>query len=235
MENLARVERKTFTHWLRTGRWLRPVPSDPQRKFNPNHDPTNGRFTSGGGSFGGGGSGDGGGAGGSWGDPARLPALSTTRKPAATDIGATPGAPREPAAKPGSRHVVSNGYDYSIDGQGRTRSVSGDLTLNPDQGRSRRTQREAGGSDRLPTDDGGHYIAPRFNGPTDAFNHFAQDSSVNRGRYRALEDQWARAKRAGHAVTVRIAPSFRGPSKRPSALNIWFDIDGDNESIKLPN
>ena len=98
-----------------------------------------------------------------------------------------------------------------------------------------RRKRRAGGSERRPSDDGGHYIAARFNGPTEAFNHFAQDANFNRGGYRALEDPWARAKRAGKDVTVKIAPTYAGSSIRPSTLNVWFEIDGHRESVQFPN
>jgi len=133
------------------------------------------------------------------------------------------------------RHVSRNGYDYEIDERGRTRQVSGQLVLTSTQPRSRSLQRSAGGADRLPKDDGGHYIAPRFNGPTEAFNHFAQDASVNRGKYRALEDQWARAKRLGSAVTVKIVPHFGGTSQRPRTIDVVFTINGRENSVKLPN
>lgn len=63
---------------------------------------------------------------------------------------------------------------------------------------------------RRTSDDGGHYIAARFNGPTEAFNHFAQDGNFNLGGYRLLEDEWARDKRAGRAVMVKIVPQFGG-------------------------
>lgn len=130
---------------------------------------------------------------------------------------------------------MRNGYEYLIDANQRTRRVSGTLTLNGEQRRSRTAQAQAGGHDRRSSDDGGHYIARRFNGPTEAFNHFAQDSSFNRGRYRALEQQWARAKRAGKSVSVKIVPVYEGQSRRPSAINIWFWIDGDQRSLKFPN
>lgn len=219
-------------------------------KYNPNHDPRNGRFTGGGGSFGGGGasgswSGDGGSGGGRGAlgsgrtnKPQTAPAANSTGRPTSaqtpTAAAATPDAAK-PTVEPAFRHVVRNGYDYAIDDQGRTRTVSGELMLNPDQGRSRSAQAAAGGSDRLPTDDGGHYIAARFDGPTDAFNHFAQHSNLNRGRYRALEDQWARAKRAGKDVDVEIVPKFDGSSERPATLDIWFTIDGDRKSVWFSN
>jgi hypothetical protein len=89
--------------------------------------------------------------------------------------------------------------------------------------------------DRRASDDGGHYIAARFAGPTDAFNHFAQNANFNRGGYRLLEDEWAREKRTGRKVTVRMVPQFDGGSLRPSAINIWWTVDGEKRSTKFPN
>ncbi|MBA2934144.1 DNA/RNA non-specific endonuclease [Sphingomonas sp. CGMCC 1.13654] len=123
--------------------------------------------------------------------------------------------------------VESNGYTYQLDATDRTRQVTGTLTLNPDQTRSRSAQAGAGGDDRLSTDDGGHYIARRFNGPTDAFNHFAQDANFNRGGYKALENQWAKDIRAGDRINVKIVPEYSGGSKRPSAINVTYSINGD--------
>ncbi len=232
-------ERKAFTVWLRTGRWLRPeVRDDPGRKFNPNHDPANGRFARSGGSFGGGGaggswggdggSGGGGGVTGSWSDgvsrrllPTSLSRTDTTRPP--KTISAKPAA-AQPAA-PEVRHVVRNGYDYTIDAHDNVQNVRGTVTLG-NQPRSQRAQLEAGGSDRLPTDDGGHYIARRFNGPTDAFNHFAQNANFNRGGYRVMEQSWADAAAKRRKVDVSITPLFEGTSKRPTMLDVRYEIDG---------
>jgi hypothetical protein len=69
--------------------------------------------------------------------------------------------------------------------------------------RSRTSQANAGGAERRASDDGGHYVAARFNGPAEAFNHFARDANFNRGRYRLLEDQ-------GHGQSGRTRKS---PSK----------------------
>lgn len=196
---------------------------------------------------GGGGSFGGGGASGSWDVSPRSqrprPVRGANHGPVGRGVGAsgsTAAASRRTATglshTPSDwRRVVRNGYEYQIDSSQRTRRVSGSLTLNRAQGRSRRAQAQAGGEHRRPSDHGGHYIARRFNGPTDAFNHFAQDASFNRGRYRALEDQWARAKVSGRQVTVRIVPAYAGRSRRPSALNIWFSINGNEESVTISN
>lgn len=92
--------------------------------------------------------------------------------------------------------------------------------------RSKVNQRQAGGADRRDTDDGGHFIAARFNGPSDAFNHFVQDANFNRGRYRAMEDEWAKDLRAGKRVSVEISASYTGRSKRPNSLAVSWTING---------
>jgi hypothetical protein len=46
MDSSASAQRRTFSHWLRTGRLPRPRAADGRElKFNPYHDPDNGRFT----------------------------------------------------------------------------------------------------------------------------------------------------------------------------------------------
>ena len=247
MDSAAQQRPSAFSIWLRTGRWPAPAGEDVERKFNPWHDPANGQFTSGpgGGSFGGGGatgrwsavqqstprvvpSGKGkiagsGSAAIATGTADKVSASSVPQAPA-TDISARSQAARTVPAEPKLQTVVKNGYEYRIDGEDRTREVSGTITLNNAQTRSRAAQTNAGGSDRLDSDDGGHYIARRFNGPTDAFNHFAQDANFNRGEYRSLEDSWAKATAKGDKVVVRITPLYSGASKRPSTLNIRYSI-----------
>ena len=98
---------------------------------------------------------------------------------------------------------------------------------------SQTSQRQAGGAERRASGDGGHYIAARFNGLTEAFNHFAQDANFNRDGYRVLEDEWARDKRARRVVTVRIVPRFNGQSVRPSVIDFWWTVDGKEKSVKF--
>ncbi len=227
-----------FSVWMRTGRLPRAYVADPAAyKFNPWHDRETGHFT-----FAGGGGGAGfvgGGAGDSWAKPAppaRKPPDRDRVAPTVvvTTVGAKPRpAVPQPVAVP-LRHIIANGYDFQIDSQGRTRQVSGPITVG-DGSRSRAAQRRAGGSDRRPTDEGGHYIAKRFKGPAEAFNHFAQDANFNRGTYRVLEDQWASAKKDGKAVIVEITPKYDGLSQRPSRIEVSFSIDGRHRVRDIPN
>lgn len=157
----------------------------------------------------------------------------------------TPGGRRPPnPAKPPSleqqfRAVVrterKNGYGFAIDLIERTQLAGGVLVLGASEGRSKRNQAQAGRPDRLPGDDGGHFIAVRFNGPRDRFNHFAQAASFNRGRYRAIEDGWARALRAGQRVVVSIDPEYEGASRRPYKIVVTWKIDGKISQEELLN
>lgn len=133
------------------------------------------------------------------------------------------------------RHVRKNGYGFQIDVIERMRHVQGEITVTSTHQRSRQSQAQAGGADRRTTDDGGHYIAARFNGPRDAFNHFAQDASFNRGAYRALEDGWAREVRAGRRVFVDIVPHYRGASARPYKLTVTWQMDGRRQTREFRN
>lgn len=241
-----------FEYYLRTGRRIAPAAAATETKFNPWHDPEDGRFTFAGqgryfpgpsqtlarngnagfrgrdGSFGGGG------AGGSW-DPAPQPA----KRPKVRHPDPKPAKPTVSLRHSGpvqDQHltVPANGYDFSIDAHARPRRISGELRLQS-QPRSRRAQADAGKPDRRATDDGGHYIAARFNGPREWFNHFAQDANFNRGAYRAIEDEWAKAIRSGQRVFVDIVPHYHGTSMRPYELVVAWYVDGQRTFQTFPN
>lgn len=133
------------------------------------------------------------------------------------------------------RRESKNGYDFHIDIVARTRRTYGQLSLAVSPMRSRQNQAQAGKPDRLGDDDGGHFIAARFNGPSDSFNHFAQNSNFNRGGYRVMEDGWARELRAGHKVFVDIEPLYEGTSQRPYQLNVTWEVDGQRTSQRFRN
>lgn len=200
-----------------TASWGEPSPPPAPQRQKPL---SSGGFGEGGGDSGGGG------ASGSWNDSSKPQAKHPQTAQVAT-VGSRPTGQWRP--------VSSNGYLYEIDEQNRTRRVSGEITLNPEQGRSRSAQLTAGGPDRRPTDHGGHYIARRFDGPTEAFNHFAQDGNFHKSDYAKLEEEWARAKRDDKNVRVKIVPVYEGSSQRPSVLNVWFWIDGKPNSARFPN
>ncbi|HEY6814778.1 MAG TPA: DNA/RNA non-specific endonuclease [Croceibacterium sp.] len=200
------------------------------------------------GSYGGGGQGfNGGGASGSWDQPTakprRAPQTKPRDEPAAERLerleravanGRRPrrGSVDDPATW---RTERKNGYTYRVDPLGRTRHVFGTLSENRAQRRSPTEQQRAGRPDRRPTDQGGHYIARRFNGPTEAFNHFAQDANFNRSSYSALENEWSGEMRRGKTVFVSIEPQYEGSSQRPSRILVTYWISGRATRRSFPN
>lgn len=124
------------------------------------------------------------------------------------------------------RVEVRNGYSYTLDDLNRATRIEGDLVSNPLQGRNVQAQLQAGGIDRLATDEGGHFIGRRFDGPLDDFNHFAQDMNFNRGAYKSLENSWQRALDNGSSVYVDISNNYLENSLRPHSLDIRYTIDG---------
>ena len=142
-------------------------------------------------------------------------------------LGGAGGAGRAATAGGGVKIIrMRKGYRYELDELGRVRKVEGELKRNPAQGRNKTAQLEAGGKDRLPTDEGGHYVGRRFDGPMDDFNHFAQDQNFNRGAYKQLENEWDAALKSGKTVKVDITPHYSGTSLRPEKLTLNYSING---------
>lgn len=187
-----------------------------------------GGFGGGGGDFGGGG------ASGSWDAPKPKPKPPKTQRREAR-VNASSTRDRAAVAHPAFTEVRKNGYTYKLDHLRRPRDIRGDLQSGPAAQRSRRAQLQAGGPNRRPSDDGGHYIARRFNGPRDAFNHFAQDRNFNRGAYREMESAWGREIAAGRKVSVRIVPKYRRDSQRPSSITVFWTVAGRQDSQIFAN
>jgi len=131
--------------------------------------------------------------------------------------------------------IHRNGYKYTLDSNRRPIKVEGWLTSNKSHGRNPGAQLAAGGKHRLHDDEGGHYVARIFNGPTDDFNHFAQNQNFNRGRYKALENRWQKLLDEGKSVHVSIKPSYPGDSLRPNKLTIVYTVDGQNVTHSFRN
>lgn len=243
-----------FEFWLRTGRHI-AAPDllvSLEMKFNQRHYTENGQFARAGegilygpgfGGFGGGGSGgggasgkwDGGGASGSWEGPEKpkpRPAPKPVPTPTPASIARQPGTSTVPQVR---ETITRNNYRYTLDAELRTREVTGELHIASTPLRSRRIQRQAGGIDRLSSDDGGHFIAARFNGPRESFNHFAQDSTFNRSGYRKLENEWARSIVSGKNVLVTIKARYTGGSKRPSEIHVKWKVGNRTKNRRFPN
>lgn len=147
--------------------------------------------------------------------------------------------------EPNKTYVMAEtNYRYMTDGEGRVAQVKGELRLE-DGHRNAHQQRTSGGKDRrtgdgaapLDKDDGGHLIATIFKGPGEGLNLVPMNFNFNRGRWKELENLWARAlaKEPPSEVTVRIEPRYDGSSARPSEFKVTYAIDGKRKVEVLAN
>lgn len=127
--------------------------------------------------------------------------------------------------------IEKNGYEYTIDDEGKVSEVEGDLRLETGE-RDLVAQREAGGDFRRDTDDGGHFIGNRFNGSGEDINMFAQDSNFNRGGYKSMENEWAKELEHGNDVHVKIEPIYQDGTERPHAIMGEYTITEDGNKTK---
>lgn len=62
-----------------------------------------------------------------------------------------------------------------------------------------------------------------------------KDANFNRGAYRAMEADWAKAVGSGKRVFVDIVPYYRGTSMRPYKLRVISTVDGKRAIRNFPN
>lgn len=133
-------------------------------------------------------------------------------------------------------------YTYATNEVGG-RTAYGSLYLPDEVQRDAKAQQEAGGDLRrgsdnpLGHDDGGHLIGARFGGSTGLENLTAQDSNLNRGSYKRMENEWASHLQAKDKVFVNVETAA---SDRPYAYMgyaIYESPDGkrEYETFMYPN
>jgi hypothetical protein len=126
-----------------------------------------------------------------------------------------------------------NGYIYQTDEMGRRGMVSGTLQLEDGIRSSQQTDISKQG---IEGDEGGHLIGTRFNGPPDAFNILPQNSELNRGEWKSMENEWASALKDEHEVSVEIAPIYEDDATiRPSSYYVTYWIDGEPHERQFQN
>lgn len=131
-------------------------------------------------------------------------------------------------------------YVYKTDEHGRVTSVEGELQqLKRDRNtyQQGKAGKENGIKDGLVADEGGHLVASIFNGPGEQINYAAMDGNLNKGAWKRMENEWARALNAEppKTVKVKINAIYEGDSKRPAAFTVEYWIDGTREGRMFRN
>jgi filamentous hemagglutinin len=135
--------------------------------------------------------------------------------------------------KPNSVYLLNNGHAYTTDTLGRVTKAEGLLDV-AKADRNNWQQAAAGhaGGDGY---DGGHLIATLFGGAGEKINLVPQLATVNRGEFRVMEGEWARAVLEGKTVKVEVVPLYAGANKTPTEIVARWWIDGVPAQKRFPN
>ncbi|VTU37605.1 DNA/RNA non-specific endonuclease [Variovorax sp. PBL-H6] len=127
--------------------------------------------------------------------------------------------------KPGAVYELSNGHKYITDASGRVEKVEGTLSLSAMDRNG--YQQCATGKCGAAKDEGGHLIASSLGGAGDRINIVPQASTLNRGDWRAMENEFRNALKEGKTVTVKIDVVYPvGVGVRPNEFRVIATIDG---------
>lgn len=135
--------------------------------------------------------------------------------------------------KPNITYTTPEGYTYKTDELGRIVSCEGTLQLG-DGKRNPYAQKTSGRDDREDDDDGGHLIASIFKGSGDFDNLVPMNGNLNKGEWKKLENDWAKALKAKPPkdVKVNITPIYEGNSQRPARFEMEYQIGKSRPEFK---
>ena len=136
--------------------------------------------------------------------------------------------------KPNVTYTTLERYTYKTDDLGRIISVEGTLELGEGK-RNAYAQRTVGRDDREIDDDGGHLIASIFKGSGGFDNLVPMNGNLNKGEWKKLENDWAKALNATPPkdVKVKITPMYEGDSLRPTKFRIEQKIGNRKPETRI--
>lgn len=85
-------------------------------------------------------------------------------------------------------------------------------------------------------DEGGHLIASIFSGPGEKLNIVPMNGNLNKGEWKKLENEWARALGENKTVQVSIQPIYNNATKHPDEFTIMYQIEGGRQrTLQIKN
>lgn len=135
--------------------------------------------------------------------------------------------------KPNNTYEI-NGYTYKTDDKGRIISAEGKLQPKDHRGKKpiNDSMKDIGKGDQKDTDERGHLIGDQFNGSPNLDNLVPQDSKLNQGEVKQLENSLAKAVEGGSEVYLKVEPVYSGDSARPVSFTYTYTVDGER-SVKV--
>lgn len=128
-----------------------------------------------------------------------------------------------------------NGNIYTTDEIGRIISCEAKPVRSPENPRDNEAQRQAGGKDRRPNDQGGHIVGRDMNGDGGLGNLVAMDSKINQSDYKRMENDIKAALDEGKEVTTKTEMTYSGDSERPDKITVTVTTDGKDTVYEFDN
>ena len=129
-------------------------------------------------------------------------------------------------------------YNYHTDELGRVNNVNGKLDFKT---KGRNTYQQGKSVDLKDgikgEDDGVHIIAQIFNGPGEQINYVPQTQTLNRGDWKAMENEWKEFfnNNPKGEIKIDIQIIYDGTSKRPEGFNVVYYLDGKINTRQFDN
>lgn len=128
-----------------------------------------------------------------------------------------------------------NGNTYKTDENGNKISCDSNPEYTEEGSRNMKEQKESGGKERQEDDEGGHIIARILGGVEGEENLVPMRRTINRGDYKRMENEIAKALQEGKKVSIHIDIKYDGDSSRPSKIRAEYTIDGKKTVCEFDN
>ncbi|MEY8518891.1 DNA/RNA non-specific endonuclease [Lachnospiraceae bacterium 29-84] len=119
-----------------------------------------------------------------------------------------------------------HGSIYQTDGLGNIVSCDARPVYTEEGARNKKEQKESGGEERQEDDDGGHIVARILGGSEGMENLVPMRRTVNRGDYKRMENEIAKALQEGKTVSMHTDLTYDDNPGRPSKIRSEYTMDG---------
>ena len=136
--------------------------------------------------------------------------------------------------KPNTTYEL-NGNIYTTDDKGRIIRCEAKPVRSPENPRDNEAQRQVGGADRKPNDQGGHIVGRDMNGDSGIGNLVAMDSKINQSDFKRMENNIKSALDEGQDITTKTELSYDGDSERPDKITVTVTADGKDTVYRFDN
>ena len=107
--------------------------------------------------------------------------------------------------------------------------------ITEENSRNIKEQMAVGGEERQEDDEGGHIIARILGGSDGIENLVPMRRTINRGDYKRMENEIAKAVQEGKEVIMKINLNYVEDSRRPSKIQAEYTVDGKKNICVFDN